>query len=116
VAGIVESVGPNVTHVKKGDRVFSWLAWAMFLQPKYGGFQDYSVGLAPTTTKIPYSLSFDEAATFPLGIATAAVRLFIGLELEKLTLSTPKGACHILEALGEGSAEPTTQPKFTSHF
>jgi NADPH:quinone reductase-like Zn-dependent oxidoreductase len=43
---------------------------------KVGAFAEYAVFPALTTFHIPTSLSFEEAATLPLGITTAAMGLF----------------------------------------
>ncbi|EPT00341.1 hypothetical protein FOMPIDRAFT_1023738 [Fomitopsis schrenkii] len=72
-AGVVEEVGKGVTNLKKGDRVFTN---GLFGVNEHTTFQQYTLGYADVTGKIPDSLSFDEAATIPLGLATAATGLF----------------------------------------
>jgi NADPH2:quinone reductase len=79
IAGIVHSVGTNVTNFKPGDRVASFHE---MLTP-HGSFAEYSVGLAATTFHIPKTVSFEEAATIPLAGMTAALGLYqrLGLPL-----------------------------------
>lgn len=62
VAGIVSEVGPNVTNVKPGDRVFANASktYAEFVRAR-----------AEVTVKIPDNLSFEEAAAIPLAGQTA---------------------------------------------
>ncbi|TFY64053.1 hypothetical protein EVJ58_g2887 [Rhodofomes roseus] len=72
-AGVVEEVGPGVTNLKKGDRV---LTNGVFGNYEHATFQQYTLGYADVTGKIPDNLTFDQAATIPLGLATAAVGLF----------------------------------------
>ncbi|KAI0046058.1 GroES-like protein [Auriscalpium vulgare] len=74
-AGTVEEVGEGVTNVKKGDRVVYQGWWN---HADRGTLQQY--GLADAAefgiAKIPGNISFDEAATIPLGLATAVVGLY----------------------------------------
>jgi NADPH2:quinone reductase len=62
-AGIVESVGPQVTNVKAGDRV------AYTGQP--GAYAEKSVVQADKLIPIPEGMSFEDAAAFPLQGMTA---------------------------------------------
>jgi NADPH2:quinone reductase len=62
-AGIVESVGENVTDVRPGDRV----AYAGHL----GSYSEYTVIKASRLLKLPSDLSFEEGAAFPLQGMTA---------------------------------------------
>ncbi|KAI0749263.1 GroES-like protein [Daedaleopsis nitida] len=65
-AGIVEEVGAEVTNVAKGDKVL-FQGW--FENPK-ATFQQYAIVPAEITAKIPENISFDQAASIPLGLAT----------------------------------------------
>ncbi|KZT64849.1 GroES-like protein [Daedalea quercina L-15889] len=86
-AGIVEEVGEGVTNLKKGDRV---LTNGIYGVNEHATFQQYTLGNADVTGKIPDSLSLDEAATIPLGLATAAVGLFhYGVESNSAGLFPP---------------------------
>ncbi|KAH9919389.1 chaperonin 10-like protein [Fomitopsis serialis] len=72
-AGVVEEVGEGVTNLKKGDRVFTNGLYGVY---EHATFQQYTLGYADVTGKIPDNLSFDQASTIPLGLATAATGLF----------------------------------------
>ncbi|KAH9919380.1 chaperonin 10-like protein [Fomitopsis serialis] len=72
-AGNVEEVGEGVTNLKKGDRVCAADKRSV---NEHSTFQQYKLGYANATGKIPDNLSFDQAATIPLGLATAAIGLF----------------------------------------
>ncbi|OLL23885.1 ARS-binding protein 2, partial [Neolecta irregularis DAH-3] len=84
VAGVVESIGSDVSNVKKGDRVLALCA-GLVSGAKYGGFQRYVPVYSHCVTKIPDAIGFDEASAIPLAIATAAVGFFEpdGLQLER---------------------------------
>jgi NADPH:quinone reductase-like Zn-dependent oxidoreductase len=60
VAGVVESVGPNATRFKPGDRVFSDLF--SFGQ---GTFAEYVCAPERAFLSIPNGMSFEDAATLP---------------------------------------------------
>lgn len=79
IAGIVHSVGQNVTNFRPGDRVASFHE---MLTP-HGAFAEYAVGLEATTIHIPASISFEEASTIPLAGMTAALGMYqrLGLPL-----------------------------------
>ncbi|KAF4768055.1 hypothetical protein N7455_000357 [Penicillium solitum] len=77
IAGIVHSVGSNVTEFRPGDRVASFHE---MLSP-HGSYGEYAVGRADTTFHIPEQVSFEEAATIPLAGMTAALGLYQRLNL-----------------------------------
>ncbi|MFF7725572.1 SDR family NAD(P)-dependent oxidoreductase [Streptomyces sp. NPDC008001] len=60
-AGIVREVGPGVTHLAPGDRVFGPMAAAL---------SSHTVTLAAMLTPIPDGMSTAEAATFPVAFLT----------------------------------------------
>jgi len=64
VAGIVEAVGANVTHIKPGDRVFG---------SRTGAFAEYVSGR--TMVPMPVGLTFEQAAAVPTAGQTALVGL-----------------------------------------
>ncbi|KAI0052284.1 GroES-like protein [Auriscalpium vulgare] len=72
-AGTVEEVGEGVTNVKKGDRVMYQGWWTA---ADRGTLQQYGLADAARIAKIPDTISFDEAATVPLGLATAVLGLY----------------------------------------
>jgi NADPH:quinone reductase-like Zn-dependent oxidoreductase len=61
IAGVVESVGRNITEFKTGDHVFGEL-------PGYrGGFAEYACTHGRTLMRKPLSLTFEQAAAIPQG-------------------------------------------------
>jgi len=64
VAGVVEAVGAEVTHVKPGDRVFG---------SRYGAFAEYVA--AKNMVPIPDPFTFEQAAAVPTAGQTALVGL-----------------------------------------
>ncbi len=62
-AGIVEAVGANVTNFKKGDAVYGIL--------KSGGYAEYALAQASDIQSKPENISFEEAASIPVGALTA---------------------------------------------
>src|ERR1700712_1997852 len=80
IAGIVHSVGADVTNFRPGDRVASFHE----MLTDHGSFAEYAVGLEATTIHIPKSVTFEEAATIPLAGMTAALGMY-----QRLGLPTP---------------------------
>lgn len=72
VAGVVESVGPEVTNFKAGDRVtgYSGVIYTDHLED--GAFQQYTILRDIAAAKLPQDYDFRKAATFPMTLATAA--------------------------------------------
>ncbi|KZV75002.1 GroES-like protein [Peniophora sp. CONT] len=71
-AGTIEAIGEGVEGWSKGDRVVFHGWW----YPDHGTLQQYSLAFADRTCKIPDSMSFDAAATIPLGLGTASVPMY----------------------------------------
>jgi len=71
-SGTVEQVGEGVSELSVGDRVFFQ---APFMHDR-GTFQNYVLVDVPLLAKIPKNLTFDQAATIPLGFTTAAIGLY----------------------------------------
>ncbi|KII89444.1 hypothetical protein PLICRDRAFT_53870 [Plicaturopsis crispa FD-325 SS-3] len=71
-SGTVEAVGEGVSGFKVGDRV---VHQGYFTNDK-ATFQQYTVVPAEIVAKLPENVSFEEAASVPLGLATAAVGLY----------------------------------------
>lgn len=61
-SGIVEEVGDNVTTFKRGDEVYGMLT---------GGYAEYAVAKANEIQLKPEGLTFEEAASIPIGALTA---------------------------------------------
>ncbi|KAA1476193.1 GroES-like protein [Dentipellis sp. KUC8613] len=70
--GVVKAVGKDVRDIMEGDRVL----FECWFSADRGTYQQYSLADARGVTKIPDSLSFDDAATLPVSFATAAVGLY----------------------------------------
>lgn len=63
VAGVIESVGPGVTHLKPGQRVIGSIGW--------GGFAEKVRAQAARVLPIPDAMPFDEASAFILTYGTS---------------------------------------------
>jgi len=61
-AGIIEAVGANVTSFKKGEEVYGIVT---------GGYSEYALAKASEIQPKPASLTFEEAASIPVGVLTA---------------------------------------------
>ncbi|HLG79299.1 MAG TPA: NADP-dependent oxidoreductase [Ktedonobacteraceae bacterium] len=68
LAGIVEAVGPGVTSFQPGQAVFG--------RSSQGSYTEYALAPANALALKPESLSFDEAATIPIGATTAWQGIF----------------------------------------
>ncbi|KAI0129812.1 chaperonin 10-like protein [Xylariales sp. AK1849] len=126
VAGVVTAVGPENTRFKEGDRVTAAAMAFTKLDMKYGGFQEYMVGVEPFIAKIPDHVSFNEGCVLPLGLCTAAYSLFmkhcLALDFPKIGTkpnekgkillvwggSSSVGACAIQAAKSAGYAVAAT--------
>ncbi|KAF8311408.1 GroES-like protein [Clavulina sp. PMI_390] len=73
LAGEVLAVGKDVTHLKVGDHMCGQSSPAT---NDAAGYQEYSRFPAKFAIKVPKELSFDEAATLPVGFSTAAGGLY----------------------------------------
>ncbi|OSC97725.1 GroES-like protein [Trametes coccinea BRFM310] len=71
-AGEVVEVGGEVTSLKAGDRIL-FQGW--FANP-YATFQQFCIVPAEITAKIPDNITFDQAASVPLGLATVILALY----------------------------------------
>ena len=89
-AGIVEEVGSEVTHLKKGDEVFGVVKNLM----KEGASADYVAVSASLVWKKPIAISFAQAASIPV-VGTAALAA-----LEKMGNITPKSSILVNGATG----------------
>jgi len=63
VSGEVDAVGPGVTRVKEGAKVFA--------MPKFGGYTDTLVLPAAQAFHMPEGMSFESAAALPVAYLTA---------------------------------------------
>jgi len=74
VAGIVETIGENVSRYAPGDSVVSLVGG--------GGYAEYALALENHTMAIPDSISFEQAACICETYITAYLNLFIIAQLE----------------------------------
>jgi NADPH:quinone reductase-like Zn-dependent oxidoreductase len=88
VAGVVVEVGSAVTRFRIGDRVLGHAVGTDkdANSPAEGAFQRYTVLLERMTAPVPADLSFEDAATLPLAVSTAACALF---QSDQLALRSP---------------------------
>ena len=61
-SGVVEAVGANVTTLKKGDEIYGIVN---------GGYSEYALASANDVQPKPAELTFEEAASIPMGFLTA---------------------------------------------
>ncbi|TFK79043.1 GroES-like protein [Polyporus arcularius HHB13444] len=71
-AGTIEEVGGEVRNLAKGDKILFQGDFAN----THATFQQYCLVPADRTSKIPDNISFDQAASVPLGFATVATGLW----------------------------------------
>ena len=74
IAGVVQDVGPGITALKVGQAVYG--------STMKGGYAEYMVAAVKSLGLKPHSLSFDKAATVPVGATTAWQGLFDAGKLE----------------------------------
>lgn len=76
-AGTVVEVGPEVTKsLKPGDRIAGTTHGANASETEDGCFAEYAMAKGDLVMKIPDSLSFEQAATAPLGVSTVGQGLY----------------------------------------
>ncbi|GJE89916.1 zinc-binding alcohol dehydrogenase family protein [Phanerochaete sordida] len=90
-AGVVAKVGEGVTRFAVGDRVMH----QGFFTTRMATFQQYTTVPEQLAAKIPPNLTFDEACTIPLTMATAAIGLY-NKHIE------PNGGCELSPPWEEG--------------
>ncbi|KIK58336.1 hypothetical protein GYMLUDRAFT_171220 [Collybiopsis luxurians FD-317 M1] len=73
VAGDIVQVGKDVGDFKEGDKVF--FESSAYHGSNYGAFQEYVLVPAEIASKMPPNLSYNEAASIPLALTTAAIGL-----------------------------------------
>lgn len=83
-AGIVVAVGDGVTRFKEGHRVLAVTFGLNAADKTAGAFAEYALATGDLSCHIPEGLSFEQACSMGLGIATAGLALFQapGLDLE----------------------------------
>ncbi|CDO74507.1 hypothetical protein BN946_scf184979.g62 [Trametes cinnabarina] len=71
-AGEVVEAGEEVTNLKVGDRIL-FQGW---FENRYATLQQFCVVKAELAAKIPENISFEQAASVPLGLATIILALY----------------------------------------
>ncbi|QKX55490.1 uncharacterized protein TRUGW13939_02583 [Talaromyces rugulosus] len=81
-SGIVEAVGKDVKKpFKKGDRICGYAHGGNSIQPEDGSFAEYIIVKGDTQMLVPDNVSFQDAATLGVGVATVAQSLYQSLKL-----------------------------------
>jgi NADPH:quinone reductase-like Zn-dependent oxidoreductase len=80
VAGVVQAIGPGVRHFRVGHRVTGFSGVIYNQNIDHGAWQTYALLPELGSSKIPASMSFEDASVFPMAMATGAVALFHELE------------------------------------
>ena len=83
-AGTIVALGADALalgHLAIGDRVAGLVHGMNKLQPDVGAFAEYVGACADLLLKIPDHMSFEEAASFGTGLATASLSLFSELRV-----------------------------------
>lgn len=135
LAGEVEQVGPGVTRLAVGDRVY-----ARVDHEKMGAFAQYAAVEQGLVAKMPRSLDFDEAASLPLagltalqalrdhvkvkpgdrifitggagGVGTLAIQLAVWMGATVATTASPRGE-QLVRSLGAETVIDYERQKFT---
>ncbi|KUJ10525.1 oxidoreductase-like protein [Mollisia scopiformis] len=110
IAGEIVEVGADVTRLRVGQRVIAHALGRITNEPKYGGFQLYTVAYEITVSPIPDSIPYEQAVVLPLAISTAAAGLYQKgyLEVPYPTLNPKPSGQTILVWGGSSSVGSTT--------
>jgi NADPH:quinone reductase-like Zn-dependent oxidoreductase len=81
-AGVVVALGSDAPRqISIGDRVAGAVHGNNSLEPRVGAFAQYVGATAELLLKIPDMMTFEEASTLGIGLATAGLALFRELEI-----------------------------------
>lgn len=81
-AWVVVALGSDAPrHLSIGDRVAGAVHGNNSLEPRVGAFAQYVGATAELLLKIPDTMTFEEASTLGIGLATAGLALFRELEI-----------------------------------
>jgi len=72
ISGEVEALGEGVTKFQVGDRV----VFQGILAKEKAGFQQYTLADEYHLAKVPSNITFDQAASIPLGMSTAYLAMY----------------------------------------
>jgi len=82
-AGTIEAVGSDIKKFKKGDRVTAFADALGSKNPDNGAFQNYVLAKDSAVAKLPDSISFEEGSILPMAVATAAVGIFLYIDIPR---------------------------------
>ena len=82
-AGVVEAVGPDVKHFKKGDRIAGFAPSIATGKMDDGAFQQYPLLTECACVKLPDNVTFEQGTTLPMAVATSGMAIFLGLEIPR---------------------------------
>ena len=104
-AGEVVEVGTNCIQIRVGDRVLAEGTSIGLQKDAYGSFQLYTAVPEYLVSPIPDSMSFEQAAVVPLGIATSIMGFYANDTLElKYPSFDPEPTGQVLAVWGGASA------------
>jgi len=105
-AGIVESIGPDVTDFKPGDRIATIRDGPKAADPRFGAYQQYALASQTSTSKLPGSVTLEAGAASILNLAAvaAALSIYIGLDRPPLASKAEANGKKILIYGGSSSA------------
>lgn len=87
ISGTVISIGSSVTRFRPGDRITAFAPLFLTRKAANGAFQEYTLATEDYTAHIPDNISFEDAATLPMAIATAGTAIFHNMGLPRPPLS-----------------------------
>jgi NADPH:quinone reductase-like Zn-dependent oxidoreductase len=100
-AGVVAAVGEGVTKVKEGDKVYAFC----LMNPKGGCYAEYCAVQQDMVSRVPGSLTLEEAGAMPICAVTALRGLDDTLKLQKgenlLILGASGGIGHLAVQLAK---------------
>ena len=88
-AGVVESVGSDVTGFERGDRVAVVRSDSKLDDARFGAFQQYSLASSDMTSKLLPETSLEAGATTIVNLATVTSALSWFLSLDRPSLAGP---------------------------
>ncbi|KAK4940570.1 hypothetical protein LTR10_019329 [Elasticomyces elasticus] len=104
-AGIVESVGPDVSSFKPGDEVATVRDGSKGGDPRFGAYQQYALASQTSTAKLPHGVTLETGATSILNLAAVATALSIYMGLDRPSF-TSKAEANGKKILIYGGSSP----------
>jgi NADPH:quinone reductase-like Zn-dependent oxidoreductase len=104
-AGIVESVGSDVTAFKPGDKVATIRDGPKAADPRFGAYQQYALASQTSTSKLPDKVALETGATSILNLAAVATAFSLHMGLDR-PVPTSKAASKGKKILIYGGSSP----------